>query len=276
MSAPSETSPRVFVVLLNYNAWEKTLSCLDSIEASTVKPDAVVLLDNASQDDRSEHILARHPRVAFIRNPENLGFAKGVNVGIRHALECGADYIWLLNNDTTVVPEALASMMERMRQSADIAIVGGQLRESSGRQRVQSMGGGRVNRWLGLVHHCKSPACMERIDYVNGADMLIRCRALKEVGLFDEGYFMYWEDVDLGLRMRHAGWQLAVAPDAIVYHEVSGTIGRTSGARRRLYLASAKRFLRRYAPFSPLAISACWSVQMLLALKSRNWFTPGT
>lgn len=269
MTTGNGKRPSVHVVLLNYNAWDKTLSCLASLSASEHQPSAVILIDNHSTDDRSAQVLSRYPRVEFIRNPDNLGFARGVNTGIRHALENGAEYIWLLNNDTVVDTRALGLMLERIEQADDIAIVGGQLREVTGQQRIQSLGGGRFNRWLGLVVHCKQFSCLQKIDYVNGANMFLRSEALHSVGLFDERYFMYWEDVDLSLRMRRAGWRLAIAPDAIVHHEVSGTVGRTSPLRRRLYLESADRFLRDYSPFPKLAIFVCRTVQWLIGFRNR-------
>jgi GT2 family glycosyltransferase len=112
-------------------------------------------------------------------------------------------------------------------------------------QTIQLWGGGRVNCWTGQSRHRRSPG---EVDFVSGASVLLRSTALETVGLFDQAtFFMYWEDTDLGFRLRKAGWRLAVAGDARVWHKQAASLGQDNPAREALFVRSAVRFLRRYA-----------------------------
>ncbi len=159
------------------------------------------------------------PHVEIRELEQNLGFAKGNNAGIRAALERGAGYVWLLNNDTTVDPMALRAMVEKAESDPRIGAVGSAIYYMSDPKRLQAWGGGDVNFWLGRWRHFSMPVAEERIQFLTGASLLLRRSVLESVGLLDEGYFLYWEDADYCFRIRRAGWRLAVAGNSTVWHE---------------------------------------------------------
>lgn len=253
--------PRVVVVVLNYDGWDRTGDCLDALGCSRYPALQTVLIDNGSHDDRTGEFQARYPAARVIRNPANLGFAGGANIGIRHALAEGAAFVWLLNNDTIVEPGTLEALVRCAQQDPAIGAVGSVLIEDKASAAVQAWGGGKVNLWTGVVRHRRSPTAECDLDYINGASMLLRSSALQDVGLLDEGFFIYWEDVDLCMRLRVAGWRLAVAGDAVVRHAVSATAGRHSRWRKAQYLKSARHFLERHSPAPHAAFTVCRVVQ---------------
>jgi GT2 family glycosyltransferase len=133
------------------------------------------------------------------------------------------EYVWLLNNDTLVEPDALSQMMAVADREPTVGIVGSHLVDADGSRRTQALGGGSINRWLGTTSTYTAPTS-KPCEHLVGASLLLRCAMLHEVGGFDERYFFYLEDTDLSVRARRAGWQLRVAPQAIVAHRRGATI----------------------------------------------------
>jgi GT2 family glycosyltransferase len=153
--------------------------------------------------------------------------------------------IWLVNSDSKVAPGALRAMVQVALQDGGIGAVGSVVFEMDRPETIQFWGGGGVNCWTGQSRHRRSPG---DIDFVSGASMLLRSAALEMVGLFDQAtFFMYWEDTDLGFRLRKAGWRLAVADDAHLWHKQAASLGQDNPAREAMFARSAVRFLRRYA-----------------------------
>jgi GT2 family glycosyltransferase len=252
--APLRAGPMVCAVLLNWNGADDTARCLRSLASLTYTSLMTVIVDNGSTDDSRRRFREDFCAVPLIENHANLGFARGCNVGIRWALERGADYVWLLNNDTQAEPGALAAMVAVAEQGARIGAVGGVLCDMEDPGRVHEWGGG----WLGLrsgiscVH--RRPRAQGRLTYICGGCLLLRRAALESVGLLDEGYFMYGEDADLGIRLRRSGWCLAIAADARVRHRH----GPSLPALARIYLSSAgaARTLRKHSPWPLPAVVA--------------------
>lgn len=215
------------------------------------------------------HIRNKFPDVTIIETGRNLGFAGGNNVGIRHALENGADYVWLLNNDTEVEPDVLSEMVRTSESAPSFGAIGAVLVEMNNRNRVQAYGGGRVNVWLGLQWDNKQAG--RRLDYINGASLFIPRRVLEAQGLLDERFFMYWEDTEFGFRLRQAGWELGVAESARVYHKGSASFVRQKPVLSRYATVSAVRFLKRYSPIPPIAIMARLAARLLKRVYQRDW-----
>lgn len=244
---------RVSVVVLNWNGWRDTLACIASLQLLEYGNFEILIVDNGSTDGSVAHIKRAVPSLEVLQTGSNLGFGGGCNVGIRHALARGAEYVWLINSDATVDAGALSALVQLAETDARLGSVGSVLFEAHDASRVQLWGGGRVNLWLGRSTHCLSPG---RIDFVSGASVLLRRLALEQVGLFDEGsFFMYWEDTDLGFRLRQAGWTLAVASDSKVWHKQSASLGLGSILLDEYATRSCVRFLRRHAPIAPLSVA---------------------
>ena len=246
-------SPRVTVVVLNWNGWQDTIACVASLQALTDVGYDILVVDNDSTDGSVVHITAALPGVNVLQAGGNRGFGGGCNVGIRHALAAGTQYIWLINSDATVAPNALAAMVRVADQNPALGAVGSVVFDAGTVDQIQLWGGGRVNLWLGRSNHRLSAG---PIDFVSGASVLLRCAALEDVGLFDEAsFFMYWEDTDLGFRLRSAGWQLAVAPNSHIWHKQSASLGLGNPVLDAYATRSCVRFLRRHARVPKLSVA---------------------
>ena len=145
-----------------------------------------MVVDNGTTDDSVAEIGRAFPEVTLLLSGANLGFGGGCNVGIRHALAQGADYVWLINSDATVAPAALTALVQVADSDPALGAVGSVLYEADQPDQIQLWGGGRVNLWLGLSNHWVVPV---PISFISGASPLLRRAALEQVGLSDEGRF---------------------------------------------------------------------------------------
>ena len=243
-----------WIVVLNWNNGEFTNDCIASLQGLEYDDFKVIVLDNGSTDRSVECIRERFPEVEIMELGVNHGFAKGNNAGIRVALEHGAEYVWLLNNDTTVDPNALRALVEKAESNPNIGAVGSAIYYMSEPERLQAWGGGYVNFWLGRPHHFFRPVGDEKIQFLMGASLLLRRSALESVGLLDEGFFLYWEDADYCFRMRRAGWRLAVAGDSRVWHKACATTGKKGVPLDATLSRSTVRFFQANSPLPLISI----------------------
>jgi GT2 family glycosyltransferase len=247
-------SPAVICVLLNWNGWRDTLACLRALAASDYPNMSLLVIDNGSTDGSVEHIRRAHPDIRLIETGRNLGFGAGANVGLRHALESHVDYVWLLNNDTEPHPQALSELVTKAGGNPALGAVGSVMRYLHDPQRIQAWGGGRVSEWVGRSIHAVTPQADDWFDYITAASVLLSRRALEDVGLFDERFFLYWEDVDLAFRLRARGWRLGVAANSSVLHKENASTGGDRNVVARHSTASGLRFLSKYSPLPWLSI----------------------
>ncbi|MBK7674441.1 MAG: glycosyltransferase family 2 protein [Candidatus Accumulibacter sp.] len=246
------------------------------VEPMVVKPIAVRELSR-SEAESSE----RHPAVplTLIQTGANLGFAGGCNVGVRYALTQGMDYVWLLNNDTLATPDSLQSMVDYVQSHPDIGMCGSTLLSLHHPSHVLALGGGRLRPSTGTTRHlgegCHWPLsaqdagslAMQQMDYVVGASMLVSHSLLETVGLMDEGYFLYYEEIDWATRLPPR-IRLGYAPLSVIYHREGGTTG---GLARSHYYRSLIRFIwRRKRRYLPLVLARMAS-RVPEALLHRNW-----
>lgn len=243
---------RVAVVVLNWNGWRDTLACIASLQKLSYSSFELIVVDNGSTDGSQSHIEAHVPDIRVLQTGVNLGFGGGCNAGIRQALEQGAEYVWLINSDATVDANALTELVRLADSLPLVGAVGSVLYEADKPEQVQVWGGGTVNLWGGLSRHQIAPA---HLDFVSGASLLLRREALLQAGLFDDQtFFMYWEDSDLGFRLRQAGWHLAVAEKSRVWHKLSASLGKGSQQLDVYFTRSGVRFLRRYSPVPSVSV----------------------
>jgi len=251
---PAGTLPQVFILLLNWNGWRDTIECLKSLENLDYPNSRVIVLDNGSTDGSVERIKGDFPEVEIMELGKNFGFSGGNNRGIRTALQRGAEYVWLLNNDTTVEPQALRSMVEKAETDPKIGAVGPAVYCLDAPDRLQAWGGGYINFWLGRSRHFLRPVADEKIQFLTGASLLLRRPVLESLGLLDEGFFAYWEDSDYCFRLRKAGWRLAVAGNSRIWHRGTATMEKKCERVDLLLNRSAVRFFNKHAsiPFIPV------------------------
>jgi len=270
---------RVAIVVLNWNGSNDTQMCLSSLRQLNYDNYEVIVVDNGSSDDSVDRIGSDFPEVTLMETGENQGFAGGCNRGISHALSNSADFVWLLNNDTIVDPDALRRLVDKAQQDRRIAAVGSAIYSMEDPHRLEAWGGGRVNFWLGHSRHFLAPVPDEAIDFITGASMLISREALERVGLLDEQFFMYWEDADLCFRLRLLGWATYYCPLAGVTHLTSRSSAHVPSESLVAFHRSAFRYFRKHggsfaklaAPVVFFALQVRVGVRlMLLRLRRRS------
>jgi GT2 family glycosyltransferase len=219
--------------------------------------------------------------LVFIDAGRNRGFAGGVNIGVRFALTNAAvRYVWVLNNDTIVAPDCLSRMVRRMADSPAAGMCGSRILYYYQSDRVQVLGGARFRPWRGtssLIGSLRSaaeavdPQEVERsLDHLSGASMLVARKFLEDVGLMDEGYFLYFEEMDWAMRGK-GRYRLAYADDAVVYHKEGASIGsshqraKSSALSSFFMVRSRLRFTRRFYPW---ALPSVVAFSALLALRA--------
>jgi len=210
--------PKIFIVILNYNGKKVIKNCLTSIFKADYPDFEVVLVDNNSSDDSLEFAKKNFSKAHFIKNNENLGYAAGNNIGIRFALERMAKYVLLINNDTEVEKDFLIKLVEKTEKDEKIGIAGPVIFNGHNRQVWFSRG--KIN-WLTMkTEHEKNffAADCYNTEFVTGCAMLIRASVFKKIGLLDEDFFLYWEDVDFSWRARRAGFKNVIVASNWIYH----------------------------------------------------------
>lgn len=258
--------PKVHVVVLNWNGWSDTSACLSSLQRLNYRDFRVVVVDNGSTDDSVSRIRRQFPEVALIETGKNLGFAAGCNVGMAHSLAQRTDYIWLLNNDTTVHPAALQALVDVAESDRRTGAVGSAIYSADNPQRLEAWGGGCVNFWLGRSRHFLQPVSDKKIHFITGASFLLSRTVVESQGFFDERFFMYWEDADYCFRLRRSGWGLAVAGESKVWHKGSASVGNRSALMDTYFNASAARFFQKHS-WVP-AVPLCTGVGLRLAKRA--------
>lgn len=245
---------RVFALVLCHNGRDLTLACLESLLQQRYAPMEVLVIDNASQDGTPEAVRAAYPDLGLIRTGANLGYAGGNNVGIREALQRGAEAVFLVNNDTLLDPDCVARLVNSLEADPQIGVIGPMV-YTWDRGRVISSAGGAIDWWhadainVGMGEADRGQYKARPVDFINGCGLMIARKAIKRVGLLDERYFMYWEEADWCVRVRRAGFSVHFEPEARMRHKAtirSDRLGPTT-----LYYLTRNRLLF-FATHAPL------------------------
>lgn len=260
----SSGAPPVCAVVINWNRPRETLSCLRSLARSTYPALSLLLVDNGSEEDVSDGIRREVPGVELIRNPSNRGFGAAANQGIAHARARGAAYVFLLNNDATIAPDALARLVATAARPGVGAVAPLVLFPGSP-DRIWSAGARRNRLTLGNMDtrhgrrwRASWPVVLER-DYLYGCALLLDLRALEASGVFDERFFMYFEDMDLCLRLQAAGYTLWLDAAASAWHEGAASSGGRGTVMERYWSArSSVLFFRKNARGAQWLVIVPW------------------
>jgi GT2 family glycosyltransferase len=264
-------APSVFCVVLNWNGEADTIACLTSLMQQSYSRLHVVVVDNGSSDGSVARIRCEFPQVHVLETGANLGFARGTNAGIRCALERGADFVWLLNNDTLAPPDTCTKLVAKAVQEPSAGAVGSVLYYMHQPAAVQAWGGGNLTVWLGRSTHFTAPAALGPKSYLTFASALLRREALLQVGVLYEGFFMYWEDADYALRLTAAGFGMVVADTTAVLHREGGSAERRSPRIDRYYFTAGLHFLRRHAAVPTLSMAIFLGSKLLKRLVNQEW-----
>ena len=278
--------PKVHIIVLNWNNWQDTIECLDSIFGLRYDNFQVLAVDNGSTDGSEEKIkewakgksvstvrynretaeqgglpekekgLAQ-PSIVLIQTKGNLGYAGGNNVGMRYALnQDDCKYVWLLNNDTIIDRDALTEMVEMAETDEKVGKVGSKLLYHDRPNILQATGGCNIVPWMG---NTSTIAADEEDDgrwdeafepgYISGASLLVRKEVVERIGLMEDKYFLYWEDADWGVRARRKGYRLLYCPKSKVWHKEGGTSGYLSLKTDYYWIRNGLYFTKKFYPY---------------------------
>ena len=283
----------VFVSIINFNGTSNTLECLlslDKINSKSFKI-SVVVIDNASKDEfkvqSSKFKVFQGLRV--ISNDKNLGFSGGQNVGIKYALDNGADYVLILNNDTIVDKNLIEELLNAAQKDKNIGIAVPKIYFASGfefhkdRYKKSDLGkvfwyaGGEMD-WKNVIGFHRGVDevdrgqydRIEKTDFASGCCMLVKGEVFEKVGFLDEKFFLYYEDSDLCERIRRAGYSIMYSAKAILWHKNAGSAGGSGSSLQDYYITRNRMlFGFRYASFrSKLAL---FKESIMLLAKGRHW-----
>ncbi len=241
---------KVFIVILNWSRKDDTLECLDSIEKMDSKGYElhVIVADNASTDESITAFRKLRPSkyvLDIVENEDNYGFAKGNNIGIMRAVDQNADFILVLNNDIIVHKLLIVKLLKAAKRYQRTGIFSPKIYFSKGfefkdKYKKNELGkviwsaGGDID-WdnvYGTNHGVDEVDVgqfddVRDIDFASGAAMFLRVKAVKDIGVFDEKYYMYLEDLELSQRFKRMGWEVKYIPEAVLWHKVaqSSSIG---------------------------------------------------
>jgi hypothetical protein len=263
----SGKQPKVSIIILNWNGLEDTIECLESLQKITYPNYELIVIDNNSEGSDAEVLRGKFSGyIHLIENDKNYGFCEGNNIGIRHALKNQADYILILNNDTTVAPDFLSELVRIGESDPQIGLLGPKIYLYHEPNRIW-FAGGRIS----LLSKSSNRGYMEsdqgqfnkidHVDVLSGSCMLIKRQVFERIGLFDPVYFFSFEDVDLSLRSTHAGFVNVFVPDSKIWHKVfrSGLRNRNIPyytCRNAIILARKHyKFFPKVALRAPIAVT---------------------
>jgi N-acetylglucosaminyl-diphospho-decaprenol L-rhamnosyltransferase len=278
------------VVVVNHNAGDYLRRCLDSLHGAAGEVRVhVTIVDNASRDGSAEAAASAYEDVTLIVNPDNRGFAAAANQGIASGT---SPFVLLLNPDAGIIGGTLASFVKVARERARAGAIGALVRNPDGSiqpsaRRVPRLGEALGHAFLGPVWPSNrftrtytlagwDRSSERAVEWVSGSAMLLRREALEEVGSFDEGYFMYVEDVDLCTRLREHGWQVLFSPELEVVHQIGVS---TRGQRGRMAFAHSDSIYRYFSKFrargagallKPFVRVALWLRAILMSVVART------
>jgi GT2 family glycosyltransferase len=291
MGPMSAHDPLVVIILVNWNGRDLTLDCLRSLSATTYQHHRCIVVDNASSDGSLEAIQRLFPDVIVLPLPENQRFAGGNNAGIQRALELDADLIMLLNNDTTVAPDFLSHMVDRISTDPTIGIVAPAIYYHNAPD-IFWFAGGVISFWTGTMKHLgireKDRGQYEgarTVDYASGCCILTTRKVIAAIGTLDTSYFMYAEDADWCMRVRNAGYSIMFEPKAKVWHKLSVSAGgHTSWFKMKNKFLSNFRFFGTYArwyqwlffPWLTVFSNAFAAFRYFLQTRGKTWNSEDT
>ena len=267
----------VAIVVVNWNGVDDTIECLDSLALLAPRPEKrVLLVDNASTDGSAGLIGQRFPNVEILETASNLGFAGGCNVGIRRALDLGARFVWLLNNDTRVHPQALATLVAALDSERTAGLAGSKIYYDADPGRLWFAGGYFTPS--GLARHRGQDQHDRRqfddpglVDYITGCSLLIRAEVIRQIGPLREDYFLYWEEVDWSARAKRRGWDSMYVPSSLVWHKVGASLAQEQSPKAYYYhTRNWLDFIGHASPARlPLALGHIAAAALLSLLRGR-------
>lgn len=246
--------PKVSIIILNWNGLKDTVECLESLKKIIYPNYNIIVVDNGSSNDDVKALQTIFGEyIKIIANDRNYGFTGGTNIGIRYALNItNPQYLLSLNNDTIVDPEFLDKLIEVAESDTSIGIIGPKIYFYDFPNTIQSLGN-RLNFATGQISQIGNreqddgrSSKNRNIDFISVC-LLIRAKVLDDIGLFDNDYFCYWEDVDLCNRAKKAGYKIMYAPSAKIWHKLEKSSANKLGLVDYYIARNRFRFMKKNA-----------------------------
>lgn len=246
----------IYIIILNWNGKKFLEKCINSVLKSTYKVN-VVVVDNASSDGSVKYLKKNYPQIAILKNKTNFGWGGGNNSGVEYALKREADAIFILNNDTEIEEKCVTNLVNELFKRREIGIVGPKIYLSvkDKRTRKISFAGGKFtkNRYFGIHVGDKQVDVgqfdsVKETEFTTGAAMMVKSEVFKKVGLFEERFFIYYEEGDFCMSTKKAGYKILFVPDAHVYHAFSGTVKLNSPFQHYYTTRNHYLFVQMNAP----------------------------
>jgi len=244
----------LYIVIVNWNLREDTLACVNSLIEAGAKPDHIVVVDNASTDGSVEALKQTfNSELTIIESNHNLGFAAGSNLGAKFAIDQGAVWVLFLNNDTVVASNLLVELEAITQNYTNFSIIAPIIYYYDQPDIIWHLGDRLVpgtfttiNRFRGKKDPGNLPNVVP-VDFVTGCGMMVRKDVFDRIGFFDSSFFMYAEEIDYCWRARQAGFHLAYATQAKIWHRISTSASKDQNKSRYLRIRNQIYFYRRYA-----------------------------
>lgn len=227
--------PKVFIIILNYNTINDTLECIKSLKNIHYSNYEIVVVDNSEAIDCYNSLKLKFSEYKIIRADQNLGYANGNNIGIKYALDNGADYICVLNNDVVVEEDFLSKIVKVLNANKCVGIAGPCICEYKDKSKVQCAGA-NISLYTGLtkrigmgVTYDNSNKGNSTVDFLGGACFVCKREVFEKIGLIPENYFLFFEETEFCIRAQKNGYKLLCVYESKVYHKGSATISKFGG-----------------------------------------------
>ena len=246
------------IIIINYNNWEDTIECIKSLEQSGIELSNQYIIDNNSTDNSGKKLRETIPDIQLMELDKNIGFSAANNIGIKYAIKEKLDYAILLNNDTTVKSDSIDVLLKEMDTHSEVSIGTGQIRYYYEKNKIW-YAGGKLVRWRGLaIHDYKGQYIykMNRkndvryVTFVSGCFLCIRLSDINKLGLLDQQFFLYLEDIEYSARAVNNRLKLLYVSQSIIYHKCRG---ENQLKENTLYYAVRNRKLLIDKSFPPVA-----------------------
>ena len=229
VSMDPNSPPKVAIILVNWNGYDLTQACLESLKELQYSNFQTVLVDNGSIDGSGEKLKTEFPAITLLTSPENIGFTGGNNLGIQWALDHSYDQVLLLNNDTLVEPDFLNPLVSFLEQNPDYGAVQPKIMFEAERDKLWNAGGGYFKglemTWsIGIGKIDEGQFDQEKdTPWITGCAILVRSAAIRQAGMLDNRFFAYYEDVEWSFRIKKSGFRLRYLPQSKIYHVAGGS-----------------------------------------------------
>ena len=212
---------KVAIIIVNWKQYELTKSCLFSLKKINCDNHQIILIDNESNQKELKSIENQFENIVTFSNETNLGFTGANNIGIKYAVKNEFEYVMLINNDTEVDKNFINPLIDSLDKNKNLGAVQPLILNFSKTKKVWNAGG-FLNKFFGYSYVNKSPKEIKKnIDWITGCCFFVRAEVVKKIGLLDDDFFAYYEDIDWSIRIKNAGYDLAFIKSSIIYHHGS-------------------------------------------------------